>query len=52
MLSDIYFSVRFVLSISYLQKYNAVTFNCMGPVEPTVSPSCWFLIFVDAAIWT
>ena len=47
MLSDIYFAILFFLSISFLQKYNAITLNCMGPVEPTVS-----LIFVDAAACT
>lgn len=41
MRSDIYLSMLFVISISYLQKYNAITFNCMGPVEPTVSSACW-----------
>lgn len=53
MLSHIYFAILFFLSISYLQKYNAVTFNCMGPAEPNVSPACWFLVFVNAValIW-
>ena len=51
MLSYIYFAILLFLSISYLQKYNAITFNCMGPVELTVSPA-WFLIFADAAAWT
>ena len=52
MLSRIYFAILFFVSISYLQKYKAITFNCMGPVEPNVSPACWFLVFVDAVAWT
>ena len=52
LLSHIYFAILFFLSSSYLQKYNAVTFSCMGPVESNVSPACWFLVFVDAVALT